>query len=35
LAIVCSMLAARLDARWLKSIVGLTLLGIAIKMLMA
>lgn len=35
LAIVCSMLAARLDARWLKSIVGLTLLGIAIKMLTA
>ncbi|MEY4832745.1 MAG: hypothetical protein RL527_958 [Planctomycetota bacterium] len=35
LAIVCSMIAARLDARWLKSIVGLTLLGIAIKMLMA
>lgn len=35
LAVVSSILAARLDARWLKSIVGLTLIGIAIKMLLS
>jgi uncharacterized membrane protein YfcA len=35
LAVVSSIMAARLDARWLKSIVGLTLIGIAVKMLVS